>query len=480
MIALKYILILTVYFSLFVMELLSQPSITWQRIYNSPSQQGDYGWDICNSTGNSFFVLGRSSGVYSYLLRINEYGNVIWSRTDTLSTISIVSTGDGGCIIPGGKGDTTFTMKIDSNGNTEWIKFYQINVGGLWDIKKVSDGGYVMCGFSGPLNSRVIKVDSAGNLQWSKIFTYSGGSIDLYNVTEALNTGFVIAGSVFDPTNRTRAAFIRLSYSGDSLWQKYYKPSPDTSIGAQTIESFNNKYIVSGTIFPPHENEKSAYIMHMDSSGAVTYLKAIPHLPGHCEALQDFRIKSQNKFIFSTIPIELNVGFCNGPIKARIFITDSMGNIIASNLFTTSQDIELRRISFANNGDILFAGVLESHPITNFQDIYAIRTDSNLNTPPIGINMIGSETPTRFHLYQNYPNPFNPVTKIKFDIPYNDFVTIDIFDTHGKLIETLLHKQLVTGRYEVDFNGSTYASGVYFYRINTQNYSLSKKMILIK
>ena len=106
-------------------------------------------------------------------------------------------------------------------------------------------------------------------------------------------------------------------------------------------------------------------------------------------------------------------------------------------------------------------------------------------TETIGIRNISSEIPSSYSLYQNYPNPFNPVTKIKFSLPSNvksetSNVKLDVYDILGKEIATLVDEQLPPGSYEVTFDGSDYASGVYFYKLKAGDYSNTKRMLLVK
>ncbi|MGB9697005.1 MAG: T9SS type A sorting domain-containing protein [Ignavibacteria bacterium] len=101
--------------------------------------------------------------------------------------------------------------------------------------------------------------------------------------------------------------------------------------------------------------------------------------------------------------------------------------------------------------------------------------------PGVVFNSIAStEVPASFALYQNYPNPFNPTTTIKYDVPEATFVTIKVYDITGKLVETLVNMELTPGKYEVMWNAGNYASGVYFYRIETSKFTEVKRMLLIK
>jgi hypothetical protein len=99
----------------------------------------------------------------------------------------------------------------------------------------------------------------------------------------------------------------------------------------------------------------------------------------------------------------------------------------------------------------------------------------------VGIsNNLGLNTPSNFKLYQNYPNPFNPSTLIQYEIPKNSFVKLVVLDVLGREVETLVNEKQTAGTYEATFNASQYPSGVYFYKITTDNFSETKKMLLIK
>ena len=91
-----------------------------------------------------------------------------------------------------------------------------------------------------------------------------------------------------------------------------------------------------------------------------------------------------------------------------------------------------------------------------------------------------STIPAEYQLFQNYPNPFNPTTTIKYDIPKSSLVKIKVYDVTGKLLSELVNQQMEAGSYEINWNGSEYASGIYFYRIETKDYSKVLRMVLIK
>lgn len=130
----------------------------------------------------------------------------------------------------------------------------------------------------------------------------------------------------------------------------------------------------------------------------------------------------------------------------------------------------------------LFNGI----PPSNMQEAEVIIYDFSFSEFPIGITKISSEVPDGYLLYQNYPNPFNPVTTLEFGISNllasrsGGFVSLKIYDILGKEIAALVNERLSPGKYKVEFDGSGLASGVYFYRLQTNNFNETKMMTLIK
>ena len=83
-------------------------------------------------------------------------------------------------------------------------------------------------------------------------------------------------------------------------------------------------------------------------------------------------------------------------------------------------------------------------------------------------------------MQQNYPNPFNPQTKIRFELKSASYTELKIYDLLGREVKTLVKENLRPGGYEVSFNASNLPSGVYFYRLNAEDFTETKKMVLIK
>jgi len=126
--------------------------------------------------------------------------------------------------------------------------------------------------------------------------------------------------------------------------------------------------------------------------------------------------------------------------------------------------------------------------VTNWMELIGCVINGNLigdTNTFVGINQINSEIPKTFELSQNYPNPFNPVTKIKFSIPHVEVafmrpVQLMVYDALGKEVAVLVNQQLQPGTYEADWDASAYPSGVYYYKLETENFTETKKMVLVK
>ena len=118
----------------------------------------------------------------------------------------------------------------------------------------------------------------------------------------------------------------------------------------------------------------------------------------------------------------------------------------------------------------LFAGTASDDPI--MYQTMIIGTASGINE--------NSNTVNSFNLEQNYPNPFNPTTRIKYSVAQRSNVSLKVYDMLGSEVATLVNTTKDAGNYEVNFNASNLASGLYVYKIQAGNFTQSKKMMLLK
>jgi hypothetical protein len=91
-----------------------------------------------------------------------------------------------------------------------------------------------------------------------------------------------------------------------------------------------------------------------------------------------------------------------------------------------------------------------------------------------------ASVPKSIMLNQNYPNPFNPSTTISFSLPSKAIVSLKIYDVLGREIETLVFNELSSGTHSVQWNAMRFPSGIYFYRLQTDSYAKTKRLLLLK
>jgi hypothetical protein len=165
---------------------------------------------------------------------------------------------------------------------------------------------------------------------------------------------------------------------------------------------------------------------------------------------------------------------------------------------TNNAGFEIQKsVSGNQNSEWIIAGFVNGSGTKNTPTNYSF-TDSKLNAGKYQYrlkqidnngnykfytlnNLVEIGIPAKFSLSQNYPNPFNPKTKINFQLPTDVAVTLKIYDITGKEIAVLLNSEFKKADYySVDFNGSNFSSGIYFYRITADDFVSTKKMTLIK
>jgi Secretion system C-terminal sorting domain len=99
---------------------------------------------------------------------------------------------------------------------------------------------------------------------------------------------------------------------------------------------------------------------------------------------------------------------------------------------------------------------------------------------PATLVKASAQLPGNFVLSQNYPNPFNPSTQIQFSVPKAGYVTLKVYDMLGREVSTLVNGELGPSSYSITWNAANVASGVYLYKLDAGNYSMTKKMVLMK
>jgi hypothetical protein len=441
---------------------------------------------------------------------------------------SIVQTNDGGYIAAGSS-----IFKLDANGTLQWCENIS---GGANCIIQTSDGGYAVAGYTdsfgaGQADMFIVKLDSSGTLQWAR--TVGGTNADYGNsIIQTLDGGYVVIGSTwsFGPPHND-FLIVKFNNTGTLQWSKIMSGDSPSSL----IQTADGGYALAGEIL--FNANHVFYIVKLDWNAALEWSRRVElrdiNIPTAMVQTADggYAVAGYTSFI-------------EAPSDWLIVKLDTNGTLEWSRVIGggTSQasDIALSIIQTMDGGYAV-AGVKDSFNPSG--DMYIVKYDSSWNTcgnndsfvtsqsgtlgtmspltptvtsptgfittrTPVvgsggtatmicvtGIQPISNKIPVSFKLYQNYPNPFNPITKIKFDIPATPlsppfgkggkttsggFVKLTIYDLLGREVAVLVNEELKPGTYEVEFDGSNYASGIYFYTLQTEGFSETKKMVLIK
>jgi len=455
----------------------AQP-LTWQKLYDTPDHVNNYSYDACDALNGNYFISGFTYIGKINLYKINKYGDVIWNRLiDGLQsqTRSIVSSGDGGCIMVGLGSQST---KIDSNGSVVWNKIYNDNPQ-LWDIEKTSDGGYISCGTVNNYTQwYIIKIDSNGDFQWDRTGLLSS-YIVLYSCTETTDNGYLFYGTYSDANLNGSGIALKVNNQGNTIWQRNYTVTTYGSTFGNSCTKISNYYLFSGYAADTAHIGYSYLIKTNINGDTINTLKYYyPYDQGG--PVNDCKVIN-----FNRIAIASTINTTQSGFYSRILIIDSNGAIIHQKDFQSipghNSFLELRSIVPLPDGGILSSGYADYFDNNNV-DAFVIKTDSALNAPPpIGIIKINTEIPKEFVLYPNYPNPFNSSTVFSFSLSKQGLTELLIYDINGKLIESLFGEKLNPGNYKLNWNANNFASGIYFLEIKFERtYIKTQKILLIK
>ncbi|HKK21567.1 MAG TPA: C25 family cysteine peptidase [candidate division Zixibacteria bacterium] len=192
--------------------------------------------------------------------------------------------------------------------------------------------------------------------------------------------------------------------------------------------------------------------------------------------------------VYTGTPKTLSLTTSVGSGNVLVSVNDESGPVVAA------------AVIVSRNGAPIFDGVTDGSgqinlPIDLYEDstytIAAIKTGATIGFKSIqpsivtGVNESNDQLPRDFELAQNYPNPFNPSTTIGFSLPARSKVVLEVFDVLGRRVRTLADGNYTSGRHEVVWDGETdsgskVSSGIYFYRLQANAFSATKKMLLLK
>jgi hypothetical protein len=173
--------------------------------------------------------------------------------------------------------------------------------------------------------------------------------------------------------------------------------------------------------------------------------------------------------------VELSLRNSSGATLKRLY---SSGLDFLSN---TAEEVTRVGIVDLNGVNTINSGTTHLLTVEGESEIVsAVAADMSARSIVPLINSKSSSLPTKFSLSQNYPNPFNPTTQISFALPAASEITLTVYNIRGQRVSTLAHGWFEAGDHIVSWDGANYASGLYFYRLESGKFVQTRKMILLK
>lgn len=420
---------------------------------------------------NILFNTGIGFNINYFLIKMNSSGSVLWKKN-----VNSIYGNDFGL------------AAIKVRGNFLYASIEDFSQG---YIKKFDLNGSEQTSIS-ISNIRVISgidADANGNI-------YSCGSCSQGNIN--------FGGLIVNCPNFYSLYFVKFNSTGSASWARFVEDvtfdSPrlvsDAGGNSYAAGQLNGAFWFGNIHASGPEWVYDFYVTKLDSSGTFIWLKEIPQGNSFGDASIGFAnciaLDNSNNVYFT--------GYQRGTINWGSFTTVSAGtNDVLLLKFNTSGNLLWGRtaggtmgergdaISVDNNGFIYLTGNFEQSTV--FDTIIVSGSgllnsySAKLSNPGITGVTNNQNIPNSFSL-TNYPNPFNPSTKIKFDIPAAGQNTVPvklvIYDILGRQVALLINREMKAGTYDLIWNAEGFPSGVYVYKLTAGDYSISKKMMLVK
>ena len=389
--------------------------------------------------------------------------------------------------LSGDGGANTFGLAVGDNGvilrssGSDSINFLPVNSGTTQDINSadIRSGGF--SAFAVGNNGTIVRSTNSG-LNWSVIT--SGSTANLNAVRFGYGGNHFAVGD--------NGTILKSS----NLGQNWSSISSTTTRTLNVVSSHSNsiEFVVAagekGTILRS-TNFGLSWINVSLTDTSVNFYSINPAAVGISVITPFYLCGSQGRIYKSTnfgaTWVLKNSGTTN-TLRSIYFSTDDSGAVTGDNgtvrMTTNGGDTWFTDPYFVSaTGSITSISKMPrtSKTVTALSDnnTLLVASEDSL-TVILGIQTISTEIPKAFSLSQNYPNPFNPKTNINMELHKSGFVKLVIYDVSGKEMETVISQYLKAGTYKIDWDGSRYSSGIYFYKIITDEFIQTKKMVLVK
>ncbi len=424
-------------------------------------------------SGNNI-IAGTFSGIY-----LSSDNGLNWALVASGGTVGTVySLATSGSIVFAGT--STKGIYRSTNNGSNWNAF---GLSGKTIRSLVTNGNNIYAGSTG------VYYSTNNGSSWAEILS----SISIYSL--AISGNYIFAGSYNSPTS---SGIYRSSNNGTSWTQKILNSGTVNSLTTlgNTIFAGTDKYpINTGSFYVSTNSGNSFYSMSQGNPYDLSGVRAMILLENtiltgtdRCSVWR----RQLSDLLVPNAPIliaPLNNSTNQPPTVLLDWDSLTSANTYRVQLATDSlfNTIVYDTSGVAKSSLLMRAGILLPNVkyywkvnATNIAGTGVWSVIWNFRVNPTGLYQYSTNIPEVFKIHINYPNPFNPSTKIRFDVQRYSMVRIVVYDLTGKEIQTLVNEKIQPGRYEISFYGSQLPSGVYFYKMITEDYIETKKMLLIK
>lgn len=469
-------------------------ALLWSKIYEGSSHNYAEAKALAVDMNENVYVTGvctdNDSSENYCTIKYNSSGEIIWVKKYhggvgcKDEAVDIILDQNNNVYVTGYTFTNNFsqyfwsTIKYDSAGNQIWITRYDGDILKDKFSRKIildNENNLYVTGSSSEFSPSgdfcTIKYDQFGNQQWVSFFNNSNLRDNPTDISLDNLGNVYVLGQSYNAVGFF-TSIVKYNTDGGELWN-----ATTDSIGNNDgwyfnkisfrLDSENNIYIAT-TI-----NDYCNTIKY-NSNGELQWISKFNVNPDYAYT------KGVGVNIDSTGDI-YTTGFARVFGNVEPFITikyTSAGVMLWNRSFHVYNEAEFDEGAFVavdKNNNVYIAGNHDD-PIHSRKALFGLLKYSQ----SVGITNISSEIPDNYKLYQNYPNPFNPKTIITYEIPENSLITLKVYDIQGKELVTLVNEFQNAGKYEAEFNGNYLSSGVYLYKLSSENFSKTNRMVLLK
>jgi photosystem II stability/assembly factor-like uncharacterized protein len=343
--------------------------------------------------------------------------------------------------------DSVYSIyNYDTNNNFHNLKFFA----------DTSNFGYVSVSKNNSGSGNYLKTVNGG-LNWSTV-----------------NQHYMIFWNILDLGMISPIVYFCFSYNiftyqpPPVLYNEQVEWDKTTNDGSTWVSQYSSSYNTQSVNY--YVNFQANF--YDENTGYITYFNTVSSV--YHEVIGRTTNSGQS---FSEILIPMNT-------VSSVFL-NSASNIFLTGVSTASTPVVAKSTNSGNNwGLTSFPNTVNKIYFLNPNTGWIACNNGQLYKTTDGgiviVNNITSEAPDNYSLSQNYPNPFNPITKVKFSMLNAGNVKLIVFDVMGREVQTLVNEKLQPGSYETTFNGTALTSGVYFYKLITDGFTETKRMLMIK